>query len=415
MVEFTGERVIPGFVEEDLWAEHVARYAFARSFAKGRTVLDAGCGTGYGSREMAEVAERVTGFDVSSDAIDYARTHFQGGQTRFVLSSCGAMPFAANAFDLVVAFEVIEHLSDHRAFLRETARVLRHQGLMIVSSPNRLYYAETRAKTGPNPYHVHEFEPVEFVAELEKVFSNVRLVLQNRVESFAFQQERGESQASVRIDRGGNAEGAHFLIGLCSFGPLPEANSFVYVPSSANLLRERERHIQLLEKELADTKDWLASTQADRDLLLVQHRDLQQHLDASNRWAASLGVELEAAGKRIVELQTELEALARGYQQKVFELEEENRIKTAWALDTEARLTEELRATADELAAKCNELAECVRLLEAAESTVVERTQWAQALEAQRAELAAKLNMVRASRWVQLGRKISLGPDLDRG
>ena len=58
--------------------------------------------------------------------------------------------------------------------------------LFIVSSPNRRYYTETRAKTGPNPYHVHEFEPREFVEELSGVFQNVRLVLQNRIESFAF-------------------------------------------------------------------------------------------------------------------------------------------------------------------------------------------------------------------------------------
>jgi ubiquinone/menaquinone biosynthesis C-methylase UbiE len=406
LVEFTGERVVPGQVNDDLWSEHLARYAFARLYAEGRNVLDAGCGTGYGSSELASVAAHVTGFDVAPEAIEYARAHYESPAVHFALSLSGALPFAANAFDLVVAFEVIEHLTDHRAFLQECARVLKHQGLLIVSSPNRSYYAESRAETGPNPYHQHEFEAAEFVAELQNIFSNVRLLLQNRVESFAFQADTGRAPAEARIDRGGSASEAHFLIGLCSFGPLPEPRSFVYLPTAANQLREREHHIELLERDLA-------ATQSDRDSLLALHRDLQKHLDASNRWAASLGVELEAAGQRVVDLQNELQTLAAGYREKVLELEEENRLKTVWALETEERLSQDLLATADQLAAKCNELAECVRLLEAAEATVVDRTLWAQRLEAQRAELAAKLNLVRTSRWVKLGRKINLGPGLE--
>ena len=398
MVEFTGERVVPGQVNDDLWSEHLARYAFARMYAAGRSVLDAGCGTGYGSSELASTAASVTGFDIAPEAIEYAQAQFKAA--RFVLASCAAMPFAPNAFDLVVAFEVIEHLPDYRAFLQECARVLKHQGLLIVSSPNRLYYSESRAQTGPNPYHEHEFEAEEFVKELEKVFSNVRLLLQNRIESFAFQSENGGAPAEVRIDRSGKAADAHFLIAFCSFGPLPEPRAFVYVPTAANVLREREQHIQLLEGQL-DEK------QSEFNSLLQLHRALKDELEVSNRWAASLRSQLDAAGQRIANLQNELDVSTSGYEAKVLELEEENRAKTEWALDTEARY-------AKELAAKCAELAECVRLLESAEQTVVERTLWAQRTEAEREKLAAILGTVRASRWIQLGRSIGLGPKLEQ-
>jgi SAM-dependent methyltransferase len=406
LAEFTGERVVPGQVNDDLWSEHVARYAFARQFASGRKVLDAGCGTGYGAAELASVATGVVGFDVADDAINYARSHFTLPGLSFTASSAEAMPFRAHTFDLVVAFEVIEHLTGQRTFLQECARVLKRNGQLIVSSPNRLYYAESRAKTGPNPFHTHEFEAGEFLAELQTVFSHVRLLLQNRAEAFAFHEENSGGNASVQIDRGSCASDAHFLIGLCSFDPLPEIPSFVYVPAAANLLRERERHIQLLEQELTTTREWLATTQSDRDSLLKLHAEVNKQLETANRWAASLGTELEAAGQRIVHLQNEIESLSAAYEKKLQELEDENRAKTEWALDTEARLTAEL-------ATKCAELAECVRLLEVSEATMVERTQWAQRLEAQRADLAAKVDMVRASRWVRLGRKMSLGPDLD--
>jgi len=408
LVEFTGERVIPGHVSDDLWSEHVARYAFARRYAEGRRILDAGCGTGYGTAELSQTALHAVGIDLAPDAVEFARTTYPLSNAYFAAASCEGTPFRTNSFELVVAFEVIEHLPDYRAFLAECARVVTPQGLFIVSSPNKSYYAESRAKTGPNPFHVHEFEPQEFAEELGRVFSNVRLLLQNRVESFAFHPAKTFWPADVRIDGGGgSAADANFLIGMCSFGPLPDPQSFVYVPKAANLLREREQHVQLLERQLVRTKQWLAEAQSERDTLMDLHARQKEELETANRWAGKLGTELAELGEILARERQDAEETARGYEAKVSELEQLNIDKTQWALDTEARLMREIEA-------KCLELAECVRLLEAAENTVVERTEWAQRTEALRAELALRLEFVRASRWVRLGRKIGLGPDLKR-
>jgi ubiquinone/menaquinone biosynthesis C-methylase UbiE len=402
LVEFTGERVIPGQVNDDLWSEHVARYAFASRFAEGKRVLDAGCGAGYGAAELAQSAFHVTGLDIAPDAVEYARDTYPIPNLLFLVSSCAATPFRPNSFELVVAFEVIEHLEDYRAFLNECARVVTPQGLFIVSSPNKSYYAESRAKTGPNPFHEHEFEAEEFVSELSHVFSNVRLLLENRVESFAFHPARTFSPANVRIDGGGGtAAQANFLIGLCSFGPLPEPQSFVYVPKAANLLREREQHVQLLEQQLARTKKWLAEAQAERDTLLDLYRKQTDELVDRTRWAEKLGAELEGLGEVLINERKAADALARAYETRVTHLEGENLAKTEWALDTVARLEE-----------KSRELSECVRLLEAAETTVEERTLWAQRTEKLLADLTAQLDLIRVSRWVKLGRKFGLGPNL---
>jgi ubiquinone/menaquinone biosynthesis C-methylase UbiE len=395
LVEFTGERVIPGQVNDDLWSEHVARYAFARRYAHGKRVLDAGCGTGYGSAELAQSAALVTGVDISADAIEYATASYPIPGLRFLESSCTAIPLPAESFDLVVAFEVIEHLADYRTLLNECARVLTREGLFIVSSPNKRYYAETRAAIGPNPFHEHEFEAGEFVRELEQVFSNVRLLLQNRVESFAFHPAVSFWPAEARIDGGGgSAEDAHFFIGICSAGPLPEPRSFVYVPKAANILRERELHVEALQQQLAQVK-------ADREALLELFRRQTRELEERNLWARKLDADLKDAGERIAALQNEAAELAAGYQAQVARMEQEDQIKTEWA-----------RKTSAELEAKCRELAECVRLLDTAEATVTERTVWAQSAEAQRAELAAQLDMVRASRWVKMGRTVGLGPEV---
>jgi len=402
LVEFTGERVIPGQVNDDLWSEHVARYAFASRFAEGKRVLDAGCGAGYGAAELAQSALQVTGLDIAPDAVEYARATYPIPNLLFLVSSCIATPFRPNSFELVVAFEVIEHLQDYRAFLNECARVVTPQGLFIVSSPNKSYYAESRAKTGPNPFHEHEFEADEFVSELSRVFSNVRLLLENRVESFAFHPARTFWPAGVRIDGGGGtAAEANFLIGLCSFGRLPDPQSFVYVPKAANLLREREQHVQLLEQQLARTKRWLAEAQAERDTLLDLYRKQTDELVDRTRWAEKLGAELDALGVVLTNERKAADSLAREYEARVTHLEGENLAKTEWAL-----------ATVTSLEQKASELAECVRLLEAAETTVEERTLWAQRTEKLRADLAAQLDLIRQSRWLKLGRKFGLGPDL---
>lgn len=407
-IEFTGERVIPGLVNDDLWNEHIARYAFARFYAKDKRVLDAGCGSGFGSAELAFSAARVTGVDVAPEAVTLCASSYNLPHLGFLAASCTSLPFPPNSFDLVVAFEVIEHLADYRKFLAEAARVLTHQGLFIVSSPNKIYYTESRGDTGPNPFHEHEFVAAEFEQELSGVFSNVRLAFQNRAEAFAFHAPRGIWPAEARVDGGGGKPGEEqFLIALCSFGPLPEPRSFVYVPKVANVLREREQHILLLEQELARAKDWLLDMQRDRDQLLSLHNRQRAELEDRNRWAEKLNSELETAGGRISKLQAELANLANAAQAKITELEEENRAKTAWARETEIRLTREVHA-------KCDELAECVRLLDSAVATVDERTLWAQRAEQERERLAALLNLIRGSRWIKLGRTVGLGPALDQ-
>jgi SAM-dependent methyltransferase len=395
LVEFTGERVIPGQVNDDLWSEHVARYAFARRYADGKRVLDAGCGTGYGSAELAQSAAAVTGVDISADAIEYASASYPLPGLSFLESSCISVPLPPESFDFVVAFEVIEHLTEYRAFLDECARVLTREGLLIVSSPNKRYYAETRATTGPNPFHEHEFEAAEFVRELQRVFPHVRLLLQNRVESFAFHPAVSFWPAEARIDGGGGtAEDAHFFIGVCSAGPLPDPKSFVYVPKAANILRERELHVEALQKQLAEVK-------ADREALLEVNGRLNRELVERAVWGESLNADLKASGERIGALQNEVAELAAGYQAHVARMEREDQVKTEWALRVSA-----------ELEAKCQELSGCVRLLEAAEATVCERTEWAQTAESQRAALAGQLEMIKASRWVKMGRTVGLGPEV---
>ena len=420
MAEFTGERVIPGQVDADLLNEHLARYAFAARLSRGKQVLDAGCGAGYGSAELARKAASVLGIDRSAEAIAFARAQYPAPNLRFEEGDCTALPAADGSIDLVVAFEVIEHLQDWRAFLREARRVLSPAGQFIVSTPNKRYYSESRGDSGPNPFHVHEFEFEEFRAELSEVFPHVSLFLENHTEGVVFQPASSqlESTADVRVDETGSApEDSHFFLAVCASRPQTGAPTFVYVPRVANVLRERERHIALLERELETKNQWLnrattelAQLNEDHQAVLAQFRKQITESEERARWAERLSLDLEERGARIAQLQAEFAAeqasareVTEAYEAKLRELEHENEAKTRWALETEARLGKELEE-------KCRELAACVELLHQAEQTIESRTAWSNKLQAEVSDLNQQVSLMKESRWFKLGRKFGLGP-----
>ncbi|OYW11315.1 MAG: hypothetical protein B7X34_03330, partial [Acidobacteriia bacterium 12-62-4] len=305
--EFTGERVVPGLVDVDLWNEHFSRYTFAARLARRKRVLDVGCGTGYGTKELALTAREATGVDVSSEAIEYARENYAKDNLRYELGSATELPFADASFDLVVAFEVIEHLEEWQKLLTEARRVLAPGGQLVVSTPNKLYYAESREQSGPNPFHTHEFEIEEFRAALAAVFPHVSMFLENHAESIVFQPESGASGAEVRLEgRTGHANESHFFLAVCANELQTGAPAYLFVPSSANVLRERERHIQRLATELATKDEWLKAEQAKHQELLRVHDQTVAELQAANNWAQTTNQSLRTSQERVAELQDEI-------------------------------------------------------------------------------------------------------------
>jgi ubiquinone biosynthesis O-methyltransferase len=406
VAEFTGERLIPGEVDVDLLNEHVARYTFASRLARGKRVLDAGCGAGYGSAELARTALAVVGVDVAPEAIEFARAHYQSDNLSFEQASCANLPYDASSFDLVVAFEVIEHLQDWRAFLLETARVLSPNGQLVVSTPNKLYYTESRGPHGANPFHVHEFTFDEFRQELNAVFPHVSLYLENHVEGVTFQPHEAGETVEVRVDAGEPApDDSHFFVAVCAHRPQIGNPTFVYVPRAANVLRERERHIDLLLQEVAEKEGWLADAQRSLAESIQQCAKVEAELDASNHWAEQLNLELADRRARIAELQDEVRLMAQGYEAKIAELEQDIQSKIEWARLVETNLTAEITK-------QTNELVKAVDALHHTEKELNERTEWALRLQQEAAQLAQQIELFRASRWVKLGHKVGLGPTM---
>ena len=161
----TGERLddASALYTADL-ARHHAAYRFAESHARPGLAIDLGCGTGYGTAELAAAGWRVVGMDRVAPA---ARS--RGSSARFVRGDLERLPFAARSFDTVTSFQVIEHLADPRAYLEEIARVLAPDGVLLLSTPN------LRQSDGENPYHLHEYATAELEAVLAAHFASVEM------------------------------------------------------------------------------------------------------------------------------------------------------------------------------------------------------------------------------------------------
>jgi SAM-dependent methyltransferase len=173
------ERIVPGEAEPGVDAVHLKRYDFAAPLCPGRSVLDAGCGVGYGSARLAAIAASVVGVDVSEEAIVYARAHYGAPNLSFAVMDLTALDFADASFDVVCSFETIEHVEDAERAAAELARVLRDDGVLVISTPQ-----VDRTTTSPtNPFHRVEFSRADFEALLGRHFASVELYGQRRVQT----------------------------------------------------------------------------------------------------------------------------------------------------------------------------------------------------------------------------------------
>jgi len=171
-LEFTGERFTPECVREIRY-EHIHRYALARELVGGKQVLDAACGEGYGSALLAGAAAAVSGVDRSEETIAHARRRYRAANLAFQVADCLDLPFDADSFDCVVSFETLEHLADHDGLLREFRRVLRPEGFLLLSSPDRAVYSDQLGNR--NEFHVRELYREELESLLRNHFPAFRL------------------------------------------------------------------------------------------------------------------------------------------------------------------------------------------------------------------------------------------------
>lgn len=169
----TGERMIPAYHKSHMvYGEHIVRYEAAGDIVKDKVVLDIASGSGYGTSHLAQSAKKVYGVDVDKDAIAYAKKNYAAKNIEFVLGDGTKIPLADNLVDVIVSFETIEHIENYETFMKEVSRVLKPDGLLILSTPNDVEFPET------NHFHIHEFEKKELEGLVAKYFKHTKSYFQ---------------------------------------------------------------------------------------------------------------------------------------------------------------------------------------------------------------------------------------------
>ncbi|WP_231472331.1 glycosyltransferase [Pseudoxanthomonas suwonensis] len=305
-MKFTGERFVPTEAGE-IRQEHLHRYAWCLPAVADKDVLDVASGEGYGSAAIAKLARSVVGVDVSHEAIEHARRQYAGiGNLRFEQGSAAALPLPDASVDVVVSYETLEHLHEQQEMISEIRRVLRPDGCLILSSPNRKVYSE---KAGHhNQFHVRELDFDELAALLGQYFGAVRYVGQrlsvtSTITGLVPDRELVTWQALTECD--GSVQQR---VAVCE-----EPVYFIAVAAAAeHLLPDLQPSILLSESEdLYEHHRAVAKWAKDQDAEIASLRERCAKLEAESQertlWAQKSEAELQAARSEVTRLQAELD------------------------------------------------------------------------------------------------------------
>lgn len=322
-MKFTGERYVPSEFGE-IRHEHLHRYAWAARVTEGKHVLDIACGEGFGSAMLAGSAASVIGVDIDESTIRHARAVYHNVEgVKFLHGNAADIPLDDESIDVVVSFETIEHHDKHREMIAEIRRVLKPDGVLIISSPNRVVYSEMSGHH--NEFHVKELDFDEFDTVLKEQF--------NRVRYFGQRLAVGSSIFTLSID---------------DASPIMDAvtDTGKEVVERSAALRDPVYFLAVAGKFTHDTIELLRPSVlfSEAEDLYVHHRDVA-------KWAMSLDKELATTRERLGDLQVEHDKVgtwAQGVEKErvaankhYAALQEEHKKQMEWARS----LDKELNAT----------------------------------------------------------------------
>jgi len=265
-MEFTGERFVPE-KQGNIELEHLHRYYLARPITVGKIVLDIASGEGYGSSILAEAAAKVVGVDISREAILHARVRYARENLEYLVGNCAEIPLPDASVDVIVSFETIEHHDQHDQMMKEIKRVLRQDGVLIVSSPDKYFYSIETASH--NPHHVKELYEHEFKKLLGQYFSQVTYYgqrvlfgsaifaesVQTSISSYSRDNQTSPWKASAGVSK------PHYWIAVASDLRAPELTSGMFEQAVCDAepirhlnqtITERDDHISTLTGVVAE-------------------------------------------------------------------------------------------------------------------------------------------------------------------
>jgi len=164
-------------LKKGVWYTHhavqlsIGRVLFASQFIQDKIVLDVGCGTGSVLAALVHSCKFAVGLDISLE--NYRIVGHNRYKFEFVVADAKHLPIREEAMDVIMAFEVIEHIDDLSSFLANCTRSLKKGGLLLCSTPNRKYFSGNAKPWFPG--HIRELTIDEFKDTMRRYFKETSL------------------------------------------------------------------------------------------------------------------------------------------------------------------------------------------------------------------------------------------------
>ncbi len=277
---FTGERFVPGVEDDEIEIEHYQRYESILPLVRDKVVVDAACGEGYGSSILGATAKHVTGIDICKEAVERATETYGCEKVDYKVGDISCLQLEDSSVDVFVSFETIEHVDAElqQKFVHEVARVLKEDGVFVISSPNKAIYSDLFHYE--NKFHVHELYKNEFEDLLKTEFPCIMMYNQYlEVASVIDNNDTIADQAKYKKDTNTYTSDGKYLIAVASRQPMQYPNiQSVYLKREVTYRKNIQRIYTLQDEE-----------------------------EKRNKHLAELDKEIERKDARIVELQDEHE------------------------------------------------------------------------------------------------------------
>jgi SAM-dependent methyltransferase len=299
---WTGERFVPGVVGQ-VEMEHLHRYIAAMQLCHNKEILDIASGEGYGCFMLAQVAKCVIGIDIDPASVQIANEKYVSEKINFKVGTCSAIPLADNSVDVVISFETIEHIKEQMQFVQEVKRVLRPEGIFIVSTPDRV--VATPLGSPANEFHIRELYRDEFYCMLKKHYNNVVFFGQRSITGsliFPDGSNISEKQNENLFFATGNTYGS---IDCLEFFPRPQ-NIIAIATNSAT-------EISFASSIYEGIFGTLDSLYAEHGRLSASHTELQERHKSLTSEFETLQEKYQSLHKQIMQQPTLLDSLMKLY------------------------------------------------------------------------------------------------------
>lgn len=357
-IKFTGERFIPGIEDDALTVEHIQRYRSVLQLVKGKKVLDIACGEGYGTEILSAGAEEIIGIDIDTGSVQRAKNKYQKQNLTYLVGDITAIPVSDHSIDIVVSFETIEHVEEiqQQQFLIEIKRVLKPEGILIISTPNKAIYSDRHQYQ--NKWHKKEFYKEEFQKFLQKEFQYLTFYHQYDEVLNVIEQEEVSKEAA--FFRGREREGKYYIVIASNQSPLPVIQPVLTMRSEEEYERclvriqrlqqeeeERNLHIQKLDQEIENKDSRIVELQENEinrnihiDKLDQEIAEKNQVIQENRKQLEFLELKLQYVEQEKLQVRELLEVYQRGEEhyselRREFDSFKEQRIQELKAVEIE--------------------------------------------------------------------------------